>query len=227
MTKSFTGSVWRWIGLSLIILAGGGCSYGLMSHDPRVVTGVVTDERGNPVAGTPVLLVSRTLTLSQKSLGDFEERGPRQELRTVTDEAGRYRFEFVPAELGNNIFLVFYATEGFDAVRFEKPETPVSGFYGRGVVDVTMLLDRQREVVWNAVLRTHPDWDKVQKRLQEYGPSSDRGRILRQFGLPEKEEQVGDSEVWWYYSKGQSFRFVGGSLDSSFQFPPAAPRERR
>jgi len=211
MGRRMTGSVGRWIGLSLIALAGWGCSYGLMEPNQRVVTGVVKDEQGNPVAKTPVLLVGRTLRYS--TLEDFQEWGPRHDLRTVTDEVGRYRFAFVPAELGNSIFLVFYATEGFDAVRFEKPET----------VDVTMLLDRQREVVWNRVLRTHPDWDRVQKRMQEYGPSSDRGRILRQFGLPEKEEKVRDSEVWWYYSKGQSFRFLEGFLDSSFQFAPTEP----
>jgi len=182
-----------------------------MEPNRHVVTGVVRDEQGNPVAGTPVLLVGRTLRYS--TLEDFQELGPRHDLRTVTDEVGRYRFEFVPAELGNNIFLAFYATDGFDAVRFEKSKT----------VDVTMLLDRQREVVWNKVLHTHPDWDRVQKRIQEYGPSSDRGRILRQFGLPEKEEKAGEREIWWYYSKGQSFRFLGGSLDSSFQFDPTTP----
>jgi hypothetical protein len=169
------------------------------------------DGEGKPVPRTPVLLVGRTLKLNPLEL--YYKELDQKELRTLTDEEGRYRLEFTPNQLGNNLFLFFYDREGFDSVRFQKPEP----------LDVTSQLDMNKEVVINQVLLIHPNWSEVQKLIQEYGPGSDRSRILRRFGLPEKHEKIQDSEIWWYYSKGQSFRFLDGFLDSSFQFAPIVP----
>ena len=208
------GKAWRWIGLSVTALALWGCATAWIP-ERRILTGLVTDGEGKPVPRAPVLLVGYTLKLNLKlnPLELYYKELDQKELRTLTDEEGRYRLEFTPNQLGNNLFLLFYDKEGFDPVRLQKPEP----------LDVTSQLDMNKEVVINQVLLIHPNWSEVQKRMQEYGPSSDRGRILRQFGLPEKEEKVRDSEVWWYYSKGQSFRFLEGFLDSSFQFAPTEP----
>ena len=61
----------------------------------RVVTGRVTDESGQPVASTPVLIVGRSLSLVTTRF-EYEELG-RKEAQAVTDARGQYRLQFVPA----------------------------------------------------------------------------------------------------------------------------------
>ncbi|MBI2081483.1 MAG: carboxypeptidase regulatory-like domain-containing protein, partial [candidate division NC10 bacterium] len=101
----------------LVLLAG--CATARVT-ERRVITGRVTDAEGRPVAGTPVLLVGRELGFDVFSLG-YEEMG-RREARALTDERGEYRIEVVAGELGNNLHLFFYDREGFDGVRYARPE---------------------------------------------------------------------------------------------------------
>ncbi len=205
-------TVWRWAVLPLFTLTLLGCATARIAEQ-RIVRGQVTDEMGRPVVGTPVLLVARTLRFNIPYYRDLGQ----QELKTKTDEEGRYRFAFTPEELGNNFFLFFYGNEGFDAVRYQQPEP----------LDITKQLRARREVIIDQVLKTHPQWEQVERFLQVYGPESDRGRVLRQMGLPEKREggagSERDVETWWYYSKGLNYRFVKGVLESTFQFEPIKP----
>ncbi len=195
--------------LAALLLAG--CATAEIA-EKRVVTGTVTDEEGKPVVGTPVLLVARGLDLRLLRF-EYEETG-RKEARTVTDESGRYRVEIVPADLGNNLHLFFYDREGFDRVRYTLPDS----------IDITARLEREAVVAIDQVLHTHPRWREVEARLREYGPDSPRGRVLRQLGLPERRQQEGtggqELEIWWYYGRGISYRFVGGELVGTFQFEP-------
>ncbi len=183
-------------------------------RDARVVRGRIVDEAGQPVANTPVTVVGRTLGLDAPSFAYREER--RRELVARTDEKGEYRFEFTPADLGNNFFLFFYGPEGFDGVRFRKPEP----------IDITDPLKVQRELRFDQVLRTQADWPEVQRLIAEVGAESPRGQILRTHGLPEKREpftlegQVG--ETWWYYRLGVSYRFVGPKLLGRYPLEPPA-----
>ena len=182
-------------------------------RETRVVRGRIVDEAGAPVAGTPVTLVGRTLNLEAMQFAYREER--RRELVARTDDKGEYRFEFTPAELGNNFHLFFYAAEGFDAVRYRTSEP----------IDLTDQLKVQRELRFDQALRTHPDWAEVQRLLAEVGADSPRGQILRTHGLPEKREpftlegQAG--ETWWYYALGVSYRFIGPKLLGRYPLAPA------
>lgn len=205
-------TAWRWAVLTLFALALFGCATARIAEQ-RIVRGQVADEMGRPVAGTPVLLVARNLGFGVPYYRDLGQ----QELKTRTDEEGRYRLTFTPEDLGNNFFLFFYGDQGFDAVRYQKPEP----------LDITKPLRSKREVVIDQTLQTHSQWEQVEKLMQVYGPESDRGRVLRQMGLPEKRE-VGrggerDIETWWYYSKGLNYRFVKSVLESTFQFEPIKP----
>jgi hypothetical protein len=183
-----------------------------------VVTGRVTDESGRPVADSPVVIVGRTLELVTRRL-QYEERG-RQEVRARTDASGRYRIEFVPAALGNNLYIFFHDKTGFDRVKYLRPEP----------LDITPLLGRDGTVSINQVLRFHPAWSEVERQMAFYGPASERGQILRKHGLPDKREgpraAEGDAEVWWYYADGVSYWFKDGQLTRTHEFTPipgAAP----
>lgn len=187
-------------------------------RESRVVTGRVTDESGQPVANTPVVIVGRSLALVTTRM-EYEESG-RQETRTATDAQGQYRIEFVPASLGNNFYLFFYGKSGFDRVQYRRPDP----------LDITDLLGRNRTVIVNQVLQFQPSWAEVQRQIAYYGADSDRGKILRRYGLPEKRETSGTgdaaADVWWYYADGVSYWFTGDRLTRTHEFTPipgAAP----
>jgi len=199
--------------LTMAILAGAmvGCAT-VNVPETRILTGQVTDESGKPVAENPVLVVARSLKLSALRL-EYDERG-RRDVRTVTDAEGRYRIEFAPASLGNNFFLFFYDVTGFDRVKYRRPEP----------LDVTDRLKRDQAVVVNHVLQFEPSWAEVTRQITHFGAESDRSRILRQHGLPDKREMPAGSgaepEVWWYYADGVNYWFVGDRLTRTSQFPP-------
>ena len=181
-------------------------------RESRVATGRVTDESGQPVANTPVVIVGRSLAFVYSRL-HYEESG-RQQTRAVTDPQGQYRIEFVPANLGNNFYLFFYDKTGFDGVKYRQPEP----------LDITPLLGRDRTVVVNQVLQFQPSWPEVQREIAYYGADSDRGQILQRYGLPEKRETFGTgdtvSDVWWYYAQGVSYWFAGDKLTRTHEFTP-------
>ena len=184
----------------------------------RVVTGQITDESGRPVANTPVVIVGRRLDLVTRRM-EYEER-ERQEVRGRTDAEGRYRIELVPAAVGNNFFIFFYDKTGFDRVKYRPPEP----------LDITQLLERDRTLIFNQVLRFHPAWTEVERQIAFHGAESEKGRILRKHGLPEKRETSGTgdaaAEVWWYYADGVSYWFTGEKLTRTHEFTPipgAAP----
>jgi hypothetical protein len=187
-------------------------------RETRVVTGRITDESGQPVAGTPVVIVGRVLDLVASRM-EYTERD-RKEARAVTDAQGQYRIEFVPANLGNNFYLFFYDKTGFDRVKYLRPEP----------LDVSSLLERDRTLTVNQVLRFQPSWPEVQRQIAYYGADSEKGKILRRYGLPEKRETSGQgdqaTDVWWYYADGVSYWFTGDKLTRTQEFTPirqAAP----
>lgn len=187
-------------------------------REARTVTGRVTDEAGGPVAGTPVVIIGRSLDLVARRM-EYEERG-RKEARTTTDSQGHYRIEFVPANLGNDFYLFFYDKTGFDRVRYRQPEP----------LEITSLLKRGRTVTVNQVLQLQQSWTEVQRQIVYYGANSDRGKILRRYGLPEKRETSRSgaeaADVWWYYADGVGYWFAGDKLTRTQEFTPirgAAP----
>lgn len=199
--------------VTMAVLAGvlAGCAT-VNVPETRVVTGQVTDESGQPVADNPVLIVARSLKLSALRL-EYDERG-RREVRTVTDAQGRFRIEFAPASLGNNFFLFFYDVTGFDRVKYRRPEP----------LDITERLGRDKAVVVNRALQFEASWAEVARQIAYFGAESDRSRLLRQHGLPDKRDVPAGSgaepEVWWYYADGVNYWFVGDRLTRTSQFPP-------
>lgn len=207
-------------------ILGAGCILGVVLagcatveiRQTRVVTGQITDESGQPVANTPVVVVGRTLEFVTFRL-EYEERG-RREVKATTDAEGRYQIQFVPATVGNDFHIFFYDKTGFDRVKYRPPEP----------LEITRLLAQDRTLSFNQVLRFHPAWTEVERQIAFHKADSEKGRILRNHGLPEKRETSGTGdtadEVWWYYADGVSYWFTGEKLIRTHQFTPipgAAP----
>jgi len=192
-----------------ILLAG--CAT-VRIYETRVVMGQVTDESRQPVADTPVVIVARSLAFAEVRM-QYVEQG-RQEVRATTDAQGRYRIEFVPAKVGNNFYLFLYDKTGFDRVKYRAPES----------LDITSRLKQDRVVTVNQVLLFQVTWPEVERQIAFFGPDSDRGKLLRRHGLPDKRETSGTddgaSEVWWYYADGVSYWFTGDNLARTHEFPP-------
>ncbi len=198
-------------GLGLVLVGAilAGCATAQIT-ERRAITGRITDQQGHPVPGTPVLVVGRKLDLNMKF--EYKELDRRQ-LKVLTDQDGRYRAEFIPVRLGNNFYLFFYAEEGFDGVRFQRPDS----------VDITPRLREGKELKFDQVLLDHPKWKEVQQKIALYGAESMRGKVLRQLGLPERIDRgLADppTETWWYYTKGISYRFAGPAIEGSYTFKP-------
>jgi hypothetical protein len=206
-------------GLAIVFVVGLAACATVEIRDTRVVTGTVRDESGQPVTNSPIVVVGRSLDLVTTRM-EYEERG-RQEVRTTTDGQGHYRLEFVPARLGNDFSLFFYDKTGFDGVKYKQPEP----------LDIGALLKRDRTVTVNQVLQYTTAWPEIERQIAFYGADSDRGKILRKNGLPDRREPAGAggpaSEVWWYYAYGISYWFAGDTLSSTHTFqaiPSTAPR---
>ena len=181
-------------------------------QETRVVTGQVTDQTGKPVASSPVVIVARSLELATTRF-EYDERS-RKEIKASTNAEGRYRIEFVPAQEGNNFHLFFYDVSGFDGVRYKRP----------AATEITDRLKSGGSLVANQVLEASQTWPEVERQIAFYGAGSERGRILRTHGLPDKRERPpdagGDAEIWWYYEAGVSFWFTGDTLTKTNKFPP-------
>ena len=204
-------------GLRRMMAAGGlalllaGCAT-VTIEERRVVQGRVTDEIGRPVPNSPVVLVGRyldfeTLRMQYKELN-------RQEFRATTDVDGLYKLEFFPPNLGNNFYIFFYDRTGFNGVKYVQPEPR----------EITELLQKNRDLTVNEVLRLQAGWAEVERQAKFFGENSEKAKVLLQHGLPEKRDEPKpgsqELEVWWYYRVGLSYWFSGEKLVRTQQFAP-------
>jgi hypothetical protein len=200
------------LALTFIALIATACAT-VEIRETRVLEGRITDDSGHPVAGSPVVVVGRSLNLVTTRL-EYKQHG-QQEARALTDREGRYRLEFIPSTLGNNFYLFFYDRTGFDSVRYRTPEP----------IEITDLLRRERRVSVDQVLLSNQTWPEVARQIAFYGEDSDRGRVLRRHGLPEKREGSAtlDAEIWRYETQGITYWFAGGRLVDTKTVAPPKP----
>jgi hypothetical protein len=179
-----------------------------------VIRGTVKDQAGNPLGDYPVrLLKTKTiLNLLHFSTGSQQQ----EEARSQTDASGNFELKLVPDPKYDYFYMRFYDAKSFDPVRYSVP----------GDKDVTRLLKTRPEVVVDEVILDHPDWPRVEAMLREFGPDSNRGRILRSLGLPERRETIADSpgrEDWWYYAKGMCYQLQSDEVVRIRRFDPVLP----
>ena len=81
------------------------------------------------------------------------------------------------------------------------------------------------EVNW--LIESRPGWRELLNRINQHGERSAKGRLLRDFGLPEKEQEfrIDDKvvQIWFYYTQGFAVRFEDEQQDKTFRFRPRRP----
>lgn len=179
-----------------------------------VIHGTLKDQSGAPMADYPVRLIKTKTTLSLLHFGT----GSRQVEygRGTTDGEGRYELRVSPDPKFDYFYLRFYDPKSFDPVRYSVPAD----------VDITKTFKTRTEVTVDAVIQDHPDWAKVSDLLSQVGAESNRGKILRSLGLPERRQTFSDSpgrENWWYYAKGICYQLQGDHVLNLRKFDPVLP----
>jgi hypothetical protein len=179
-----------------------------------VLRGTVKDQAGAPLAGYPIRLIKTKtiLNLLHFSTGSQQQEGA----RTQTSASGEFEMRVVPDPKYDYFYLRFYDAASFDPVRYQVP----------GDKDVTRPLKSGTEVVVEEVIQDNPDWSRVEAMLKEFGAESNRGRILRALGLPERRETVAGSpgrENWWYYTKGICYQLQSDEVLKIRRYDPVIP----
>ncbi len=157
------------------------------------IKGNVSDETGNSVADSPVYLVMKRVVFNFRSLKYQEVES--KTVNTKTDSHGLYLLSLNVDHYFNRFYLYFYG-EGFDFAQFLRPEPE----------NITKQVKKGTEVVVNRVLKINPLWSDLQIVLKALNPSSQRYKILRKYGFPEKREQLPDgTEKWYYFDLNKEF----------------------
>ena len=68
------------------------------------------------------------------------------------------------------------------------------------------------------VLEDHSGWRNVRAWSDRLGAGSDRGRLVRRLGIPDRREQSGGVESFWYDREGVVYRFREGRFVDKEQF---------
>ena len=207
----------RWSSAAVILCALGllpGAAGAAVPGAEVVIRGTVRDQAGSPVADYPVRLIKTKtiLNLLHFSTGSQQQ----EEARTLTDASGGFELKIVPDRKYDYFYLRFYDPKSFDPVRYSVP----------GDVDVTRRIKTEAAVVVDGVIRDHPDWPMVVGMIREFGGESNRGRILRSLGLPERRETLPGAmgrENWWYYAKGICYQLQSDAVLKVRRYDPVLP----
>jgi hypothetical protein len=172
--------------------------------------GLVTDESGAPVAGLAVrVLKSRSVI----ELGGLRTRDQSQEeTRTTTDAQGFFEILLAPDPRFPYTYLRFYDPRTFDAVKYALPEDR----------DISRRVRKGRPVQASVVLKFHRDWPRVQALLEQHGPGTQAGQVLRALGLPARRDpRDGGRELWVFDKAGVEYLVEGSRVLETRRVPRA------
>lgn len=188
----------------------------LLQEERREITirGSVVNEEGYPVGNIPVrfIMQMRGFNKNHSAIDMLEEK----EISTRSDSKGLYEIIWLADSTFNNFYLRFYRDGEFDEVLYQEPED----------VDITQQIKLSDTIKIDHILKFNPQWEQIKAEIERLDPDSDKGKTLRQRGIPDKKEKfkgkkLKNIEIWWYYSKGICYRFKGSQLDKVFRFIPS------
>jgi hypothetical protein len=200
------------IGLALLFA---GAAAPLAAERKIQVMGRITGPDGNGMPGMSVRLFKTRRAIE---LPKFTSGGQIAEaVRVSTDDSGYYQIDVPRDRAYDNYYLRFYDPSTFDAVRYAPP----------GDREITKDLKRGEALTIDVQIATRPEWPEIERRIEQLGADSPKGKLLRTLGIPEHETNGtgpdGPREEWWYHTRGVVYFFRDGKAAGMRQFEPLAP----
>jgi len=176
------------------------------------IAGQVTDARGTPVAGLPVIFEAFRSSFNLRRLERREKDFRRVE--TVSDEQGRFRLEWLWDDYFNRFRIgvaVHHAPD--EAPRFLEQEDTGLG----------RRLETSGSAIVPLVIEDLELLDAI-RRFEATLQTEDQRRIYRQLGYPDEvrtiELTAAREATWWYFHRGEVYRFADGRLQEVESFQP-------
>ena len=199
------------------------CPYfiSFQQEEPREITirGSIVNEDGSPVSNIPVrfIMENRGFNKTNSTIDILDER----EISTRSDSKGLFEIIWLEDTLFNNLSLRLYRDGEFDEVLYRIPEN----------IDITQQIKLSDTVKIDHILEYNAQWESIKAEIEKLGPDSDKGKTLRQRGIPDstqkfKNKRLKNMEIWWYYSKGICYRFKGSQLDKVFRFNSSSVKNK-
>jgi hypothetical protein len=200
----------------LVMWAGAGGR--ALADDKRVgAQGRVLNAAGEGMPGWPVILIGTQRYIELKK---FASGGSIGTLARVTTDVNGYFSIDVPKDRHYQFWFLRFAEPGqIDTVKYVIPDD----------VEITEDARRGRVAALDKTIRMNPDWPEIERRVAEAGgETTERGRILRTLGLPEKnvKDQAAGTEEWWYFTRGVLYTFNGTQPATLRKFEPVKPPGR-
>ena len=180
--------------------------------------GRVLTATGEGMPGWPVLLIGTQRYIELKR---FTSGGSIGTVARVTTDANGYFSIDVPKDRHYQFWFLRFAEPGqIDPVKYVIPED----------VEITADARRGRVATLDKTIQMNPDWPEIERRIAEAGgESTEKGRILRTLGLPEKsvKDPSAGTEEWWYFTRGVLYTFSGTQPATQRKFEPVKPPSDR
>ena len=178
------------------------------------INGAVTTEEGEPLPNCRIQLSFTRIFVDEEGVTETED----DVVAGVTDEDGNFSLEMMIEPNWTGFVLRINAAR-IDPLRYEQPtEVDLTDVILNGISSGNFVFTVNRAV------ESRPRWQELKEMIERYGQDSDKGRLLDQLGLPEMvREFVRDGRrgsIWFYYSLGRAFRFLGDEQEVEFRFLP-------
>lgn len=181
-----------------------------------LITGVVSDLSGNPVSDLSVELIAKRYSYKVSRLKPKIEREVRVSSRT--NERGEYNIPWT--------WYRYYNDFALEA----GVEVPTGGDTARKeVLARTELNNRiqQGSPVIAPMTITDPAFLETFRSFVAELDTEDEQRVYTAQGRPDKVDALDlpdrTEEAWWFFERGQVFRFIDGRLEHVESFDPIKP----
>jgi hypothetical protein len=184
------------------------------------IHGTVTTDDGEKLADSELeLRFTRVIEDENGLTRQSDERAA-----VTTDSAGNYSLKLNIGRDWSNFILRINASR-LDRIHYLQPrEKTLTELIRAGINSGTF----EFEVNW--LIESRPRWRELRARIDSFGENSAQARLLREFGLPEHEQEFRAEgrviNIWFYYTQGFAVRFVNGKRDKEFRFRPRRPPQR-
>lgn len=201
--------------------------------DTVTVTGRVTDARGRAVPGVHVVFEAYRTYFS---LRHFERRAKDfRRVETRTDETGRYRVEWLWDDYFNRFRVgverpgrsaevgAAWSRTARDGRDTGAPDDASQSPYLVLQTDLGPRLARSGSAVVPLVVEDIEVVETV-RRFETSLSTEDQRRVYRDLGYPDEvrvlELADGREASWWYFERGEVYRFADGELEEIEPFEP-------